>query len=85
MTLLHLLTFAPPIPRRDWMSLEFYVYPHLVGEAVDYEIDSSSDESDEQQEEEGEGGDDDDSDDGKGPPRRMGGLRLADEEEDEVR
>ncbi len=26
---------------RDWATLEFYVYPHLMGEAVDYEIDES--------------------------------------------
>ncbi|KAK4151052.1 hypothetical protein C8A00DRAFT_45677 [Chaetomidium leptoderma] len=30
----------------DWMSLEFYAYPHLMGEAADYEIDSSGDEDD---------------------------------------
>ncbi len=24
---------------RDWLALEFYAYPHLMGEAADYEID----------------------------------------------
>lgn len=29
------------------MSLEFYAYPHLVGEAADYEIDESEEEEEE--------------------------------------
>ncbi|KAH6847151.1 hypothetical protein B0I37DRAFT_374371 [Chaetomium sp. MPI-CAGE-AT-0009] len=74
--------------RWDWMSLEFYVYPHLVGEAADYEIDESGDESEE--EADADAADDGDDDEGMGKdqdlPRQMGGLNLRDagsDEEDE--
>lgn len=30
---------------RDWLALEIYAYPHLMGEAVDYEVEEEEDDA----------------------------------------
>ncbi|KAH6623743.1 hypothetical protein F5144DRAFT_551232 [Chaetomium tenue] len=70
--------------RWDWLALEFYAYPHLMGEEMDYEIDedSSEEEGDHDKKEEDPEGKDKPKDKGKGkdkdkkpPAREMEGDR----------
>jgi hypothetical protein len=61
------------------MALEFYAYPHLMGESVDYEIDDLEDESDsDSDDKEKEDGKKADEEANKELPKRMEGLEITD-------
>ncbi len=67
------------------MSLQFYAYPHLMGEEVDYEIDDEDDDTAgarEEKDEDVEMGDEEEEEVEKELPRRMEALEIIDEDGD---